>query len=52
MHTSLFCGLKLKASVVYQWKKYIKHILYFTLKYESYIGYTVHLLLQQKQMIL
>ena len=29
-------------------KKYIKHIPYFALKYESYIGYTVPLLLWQK----
>ena len=37
-----------KASIVFQWKKYIKHIPYFALKYESYIGYTVPPLLRQR----
>ena len=37
-----------KASIVFQWKKYIKHIPYFALKYESCIGYTIPLLLRQK----
>ena len=43
-----FCEVKLKVSVVFQWKKYIKHMPYFALKYESYIGCTVPLLLRQK----
>ena len=45
-----FCGVKLitKASVVFQWKKCIKPIPYFALEYESYIGFTVPMLLQLK----
>ena len=47
-----FCGVKLnqsfRRSVVFQWKKYIKPIPYFALKYENYIGFTVPVLLQLK----